>query len=90
MALFREQHPELVQNSKKPDVPKGSQSKVPKVSGKCAKSEVSPRKPFTHEVEIQRRAQEAPDEWLSQVPPGSLVEQGAERGAPEGAHGRDQ
>ncbi|XP_055270881.1 upstream-binding factor 1-like protein 1 [Moschus berezovskii] len=30
MALFREQHPELVQNSKKPDVPKRSQSKVPK------------------------------------------------------------
>ena len=30
MALFREQHPELVQNSKKPDVPKGSQNKVPK------------------------------------------------------------
>ena len=30
MVLFREQHPELVQNSKKPDVPKGSQSKVPK------------------------------------------------------------
>ena len=30
MALFREQHPDLVQNSKKPDVPKGSQSKVPK------------------------------------------------------------
>ncbi|KAI4552995.1 hypothetical protein MJT46_016289 [Ovis ammon polii x Ovis aries] len=30
MALFRTQHPELVQNSKKPDVPKGSQSKVPK------------------------------------------------------------
>uniref|UniRef100_A0A8C6CZQ5 HMG box domain-containing protein n=1 Tax=Moschus moschiferus TaxID=68415 RepID=A0A8C6CZQ5_MOSMO len=30
MALFREQHPDLVRNSKKPDVPKGSQSKVPK------------------------------------------------------------
>ena len=30
MALFRTQHPELVQNSKKPDVPRGSQSKVPK------------------------------------------------------------
>ena len=30
MVLFREQHPELVQNSKKPDVPKGSRSKVPK------------------------------------------------------------
>ena len=30
MALFREQHPDLVQNSKKTDVPKGSQSKVPK------------------------------------------------------------
>ncbi|CAI9166647.1 unnamed protein product [Rangifer tarandus platyrhynchus] len=30
MALFREQHPDLVQNSKKPDVPKESQSKVPK------------------------------------------------------------
>ncbi|KAI4561553.1 hypothetical protein MJG53_016607 [Ovis ammon polii x Ovis aries] len=30
MALFREQHPDLVQNSKKPGVPKRSQSKVPK------------------------------------------------------------
>ncbi|KAB0355972.1 hypothetical protein FD754_000128 [Muntiacus muntjak] len=30
MALFKEQHPNVVQNSKKPDVPKGSQSKVPK------------------------------------------------------------
>ncbi|KAI4552991.1 hypothetical protein MJT46_016285 [Ovis ammon polii x Ovis aries] len=30
MALFREEHPDLVQKSKKPDVPKGSQSKVPK------------------------------------------------------------
>ena len=30
MALFREQHPELAQSSKKPDVPKGSQGKVPK------------------------------------------------------------
>ncbi|XP_010830973.1 PREDICTED: putative upstream-binding factor 1-like protein 1 [Bison bison bison] len=30
MALFRKQHPDLVQNSKKTDVPKGSQSKVPK------------------------------------------------------------
>ena len=29
MALFREEHPDLVQNSKKTDVPKGSQSKVP-------------------------------------------------------------
>ena len=27
MVLFREQHPELVQNSRKPDVPKGSRSK---------------------------------------------------------------
>ncbi|XDB65648.1 hypothetical protein ABFV05_019264 [Capra hircus] len=30
MALFGEQHPDLVRNSKKPDVPKRSQSKVPK------------------------------------------------------------
>ncbi|XP_068833497.1 upstream-binding factor 1-like protein 1 [Capricornis sumatraensis] len=30
MALFREQHPDLIWNSKKPDVPKRSQSKVPK------------------------------------------------------------
>ena len=32
-------------------------------------------------------AQEAPDEWLSQVPPGSLVEQGVESGTLAGAHG---
>ena len=30
MALFREEHPDLAQKSKKPDVPEGSQSKVPK------------------------------------------------------------
>ena len=30
MALFREQHPDLVQSSKKPDVSKESQSKMPK------------------------------------------------------------
>ena len=48
------------------------------------------RKKFTHEVEIPQKAQEAPDEWLSQVPPGSLVEQGAESGAPKGVHGGDQ
>ena len=70
--------------------PKEVEANAKEVSGKSAKSEASPRKQFTHEVEIPWRAQEAPDEWLSQVPPGSLVKQGAESGAPEGAHGGDQ
>ena len=37
MVLFREQHPELVQNSRKPDVPKGSRSKCQRSFRKMCK-----------------------------------------------------
>ena len=40
--------------------PKEVEANAKEVSGKCAKSEASPRKQFTHEVEIPWRAQEAP------------------------------
>ncbi|XP_059934675.1 upstream-binding factor 1-like protein 1 [Mesoplodon densirostris] len=61
IALFREQHPDLVQNSMKSDVPKGSQTKAPKkFQGRVQKVKSSPENNLSMKRKFHGEPQKPP------------------------------